>query len=1065
MKAGRLFMRVWMACLLAVGLAGLGSATAAAADQSPLAGLEDYVTTLMEITHVPGVAVAVTGPQGKVLVLQGYGLREQGKRGRVDADTVFAIGSMTKNFTATALGLLVDEGALSWEQPLTRFVPGLRFSEPYLLARLSLLDALSHRTGLQRADMAWFANSGAARQEMVAIIEHIPPEAAFRASYLYNNFMYLAAGQAIPAASGESWDTVIQQRLLQPLQMRRTSTSAAVLDEMKNVARPHLLTRERAIPADYYNLDHLGPAGSINSTARDMANWCHMQLADGQFGGRQVVPPAVLDAVRQPQNLMPLSESGHAGNQHKAYALGLERMNYGDGHVLYTHGGAINGMSSNLAFVPEAGYCVVVLTNGATGTRLRYHLTDWILDRLLGESAAAGLDEFTAALDARYDQLQAIRSQHEQAHKAQAAPGLALHLLAGRYTHELYGDLMIEYTDGVLYSRYGRGKPSRLDPHGPLVFDLVPADASRAAAQPAPPSLSFSLDQNRQPESVLLQTPGPGSGIRFRAEPDPDAPPGFDLVIANGTVYDGSGAAGVRADVGIRGDRIAAVGDLSGAHASERIDASGKAVTPGFINMLSHGADQLIHDGRGVSDIAQGVTLEVFGEGGSMGPLSERMKTGLAARQGAIKYAIEWSTLGGLLDYLADRGVSPNIASYVGATTLRIKHLGFEDRPPRASELQGMQADVAVAMEEGAMGVSTALIYAPGFYAETDELIALVDVAEDYGGSYITHMRSEGVRLLEGVDEVLRIARATGAAVEIHHLKAAGRDNWPKMQQVIERINAARADGIDIRANMYPYVGGSTGLNATMPPWVQEGGYAAWVERLRDPEIRAQMAQAIVSTAEDWENMYVASGGADNILLVDFRNPELQPLSGMSLAEVARLRGTDPAETIMDLVIEDGSRVESVYFMMSEDNLVRQLSQPWVSIQSDAPVLAPEGLFRAQSVHPRAYGTFARIFARYVREQQVIPLEEAVRRLTSLPAANLKIRDRGLLRPGYFADVVVFDPDSIQDHATFTEPHQLSTGVEHVLVNGVGVWRNGAHTGLTTGRVVRGPGYLRTHEP
>lgn len=359
------------------------------------------------------------------------------------------------------------------------------------------------------------------------------------------------------------------------------------------------------------------------------------------------------------------------------------------------------------------------------------------------------------------------------------------------------------------------------------------------------------------------------------------------------------------------------------------------------------------------------------------------------------------------------------------------------------------------------MGVGSALIYPPGSFAATEELIALTDVAEDYGGYYMAHMRSEGDRLLEGVDEMLEIARATGSAVEIYHLKAAGRDNWPKMDRAIATIEAAREAGVDIRANMYTYTAGSTGLSAAMPPWVQEGGVDAWMQRLRDPALRARLLREIESPGDNWENVYVASGGADNVVLVGLRKPELRKYLGKTLAEVAKLRGQTPAEAIIDLVVEDNSRVEAVYFMMSEDNLRKQIALDWVSFQSDAPVLAPEGVFLEQSVHPRAYGTFARLLGKYVRKEQMISLPEALRRLTSLPASNLKIRERGLLREGYFADIVVFDPDTVQDHATYTEPHQLATGVDHVLVNGVPVLRDGEHTGAKPGRVVRGPGYLR----
>lgn len=539
----------------------------------------------------------------------------------------------------------------------------------------------------------------------------------------------------------------------------------------------------------------------------------------------------------------------------------------------------------------------------------------------------------------------------------------------------------------------------------------------------------------------------------------------YDILIDGGMIYDGSGQAPRAADVAIKGDRIVGIGQFEPASAVEVIDARGMAVAPGFINMLSWGADALIHDGRGLSDVTQGVTLEVFGEGWSMGPLNEPMKEVVRARQSNLKYDIKWNTLGEFLTYLEDKGVSPNIASYVGAATVRVMHLGPTSRAPKPDELAAMEKTVAEAMEEGAMGLGAALIYPPGSFATDAELTALARVAGSYGGSYQAHMRSEGDRLVESVDSMIRIAEEANMGVEIYHLKAAGKANWPKMDTVIEKIGAARARGTDIRANMYTYTAGSTGLSASMPPWLQEGGVEAWMKRLSDPTLRDRIVAEISRPGENWENIYEASGGAENVILVGFRNPELQHLTGKTLAEAAEIRDQSPEEAIIDLVVEDGSRVEAVYFMMSEDNVKKQLHQDWVSFQSDAPTMAPEGAFLEQSVHPRAYGTFARLLGKYVREEKVIPLEEAVRRLSALPARNLKIKDRGMLADGYLADVVVFDPSTISDRATFIKPHQLSVGVRDVLVNGEAVVRGGKHTGATPGRFVKGPGYRASQQP
>lgn len=546
----------------------------------------------------------------------------------------------------------------------------------------------------------------------------------------------------------------------------------------------------------------------------------------------------------------------------------------------------------------------------------------------------------------------------------------------------------------------------------------------------------------------------------------------YDLVILGGTVYDGSGQTPVVADVGIRSDSIAIVGDLARASAKETIDATGLAVAPGFINMLSWATESLLYDGRSQSDIRQGVTLEIFGEGVSMGPLNDRMKADQLAQlvawlgseeaakdmlrapgSQADSLSLPWTTLREYLDFLVLKGVSPNVASFVGATTVRVHELGYDNRPPTPEELERMQALVLAAMEDGALGVGSSLIYAPAFYADTEELIALSTVAADYNGIYISHLRSEGNRLLEAVDELIHIARESGARAQIYHLKAAGRENWSKLDGVIQRVETARAEGLSITADMYTYTAGATGLDAAMPPSVQEGGFEAWRARLQDPATRAEVARAMTTPTDAWENLLLAAG-ADKVLLVGFRTESLRRYIGKTLADVAAERGTSPAETAMDLVVEDGSRVEAVYFLMSEENVKRKLALPWISLDSDAGSLAPEGLFLKSNPHPRAYGCFARLLGKYVREERVLALEEAIRRLTTLPAETLRLHRRGSLRPGYFADIAIFDPDTITDHATFESPHQYATGMVHVLVNGVPVLRSGEHTGATPGRVV-----------
>lgn len=537
----------------------------------------------------------------------------------------------------------------------------------------------------------------------------------------------------------------------------------------------------------------------------------------------------------------------------------------------------------------------------------------------------------------------------------------------------------------------------------------------------------------------------------------PPAP--YDLIIRGGMLYDGSGAPPVTGDIAISGDRIVAVGKVEGAARAE-VSAHGMAVAPGFINMLSWANESLIADPRSMSDIRQGVTLEVMGEGWSMGPMNARMKAQETERQGDIKYPIEWTTLGEYLRFLERRGVSTNVASFVGAASIRIHELGEEDVDPTPRQLDRMRTLVRQAMNEGALGVGSSLIYAPAAYAETDELVALASEAAQCSGMYISHIRSEGDRLEEAVDELIDISRRSGAPAEIYHLKMAGQSNWAKRDAVVQKIEAARTEGLRITADMYTYTAGATGLDAAMPTWVQAGGLEAWIARLKDPAIRSRVAEAMRRPGGDWEN-YFLGAGPEKILLVGFKSESLKPLTGKTLAEVATLWKKSPEETAMDLVIQDGSRVSTVYFLMSEENVRAQIKLPWMSFASDSPSLANEGVFMKASAHPRAYGNFARLLGRYVRDEKLISLEEAVHRLTALPAANLGIQDRGALKPGYHADIVVFDPATIGDRATFEKPHQYSVGMRDVFVNGVAVLKDGEHSGARPGRFVQGQGLGR----
>jgi N-acyl-D-amino-acid deacylase len=536
----------------------------------------------------------------------------------------------------------------------------------------------------------------------------------------------------------------------------------------------------------------------------------------------------------------------------------------------------------------------------------------------------------------------------------------------------------------------------------------------------------------------------------------------FDVILRGGTVYDGSGKEGVVMDVGINADTVAFIGDLSKAVGKKEIDAKGLAVAPGFINMLSHCEVSLLFDGNSQSDIRQGVTLEVLGEG-SMGPMNDQMKRDdeeAMKRDPDWQYKIDWTTLGEYLEGLEKRGVSPNVASFVSAITVRVHELGYANRAASPEELERMKALVKTAMEEGAMGVTSALIYAPANYASTEELVELSKIASQYGGMYIAHIRSEGNSIFEAVDETIRIAREAKLPAEIYHLKFSGKDNWNKIDSVIAMIDHANKEGLKITADMYTYVAGATGLDAAMPPWLQEGGIKEWIKRMKDPVIRNKALQEMRTPTNKWENLMKLAGDFDRVLLMGFTNDSLRKnFTGKTLGQVAKIYGKSPEETAMDLVITDGTRVGTAYFLMTEENVKRQIQLPYVSFGSDAESSTAAGNFLKTPTHPRAYGNFSRLLGKYVRDEKVISLAEAIRRLTSLPASNLKIEKRGSLQIGYYADLAIFDPVKIQDHATFENPHQYSTGMVHVFVNGTQVLENGEHTNAKPGRVVRGPGW------
>jgi N-acyl-D-amino-acid deacylase len=538
------------------------------------------------------------------------------------------------------------------------------------------------------------------------------------------------------------------------------------------------------------------------------------------------------------------------------------------------------------------------------------------------------------------------------------------------------------------------------------------------------------------------------------------SPAPLDVVIKGGMLYDGTGAKGRLTDVAIRGDRIVGVGDFKAATATTVVDAKGMAVAPGFINMLSWSTESLIEDGRSQSEIREGVTTQIMGEGFSMGPLNDRIKERMLHDQGDIKYEIKWTTLAEYLRYLEQRGVSCNLASFIGATTIRENVIGLEDKQPTPEQLEQMRQLVRQEMEAGALGIGTSLIYPPAFYAKTEELIELCKVAAKYQGKYISHMRSEGNRLLEAIDELLRISKEANIPAEIYHIKAAGQPNWGKADAMLAKIEAARKAGLKITADMYTYTAAGTGLDACLPPWTADGGYPALFKRLRDPATREKIAAEVRTPSDKWENLYLAAGSPDKILLNGFKSEKLKPLTGKSLAEVAKMRGKDPIETAMDLISEDESRIDSIYFLMSEENVKKEMVKPWVSFGSDEASQTPEGNFIKSNCHPRAYGNFARVLGKYVREEKVLTLADAIRKLSGQPATNLGLDHRGFVKEGMFADVVVFDPATIGDRATFEKPHQYAVGVKHVFVNGAQVLKEGEHTGSKPGRALWGPGKI-----
>jgi dihydroorotase/N-acyl-D-amino-acid deacylase len=537
------------------------------------------------------------------------------------------------------------------------------------------------------------------------------------------------------------------------------------------------------------------------------------------------------------------------------------------------------------------------------------------------------------------------------------------------------------------------------------------------------------------------------------------APQGFDLVITNGHIIDGTGSPWYSGDVGIRDGKIAAIGNLADAPRTRTIDAGGKVVAPGFIDMLGQSELTILVDPRLPSKIYQGITTEITGEGASAAPLNDAII--LAERPTYEHYQLnpDWRTLRQYFARLEKQGIGINLASYVGATTVRRNVLGDDDKQPSPEQLEQMKELVRQGMRDGAVGVSTSLQYAPAPYAKTEELIALATEASKYGGIYATHMRNESDSVLSAIDEALRIGKEAHIPVEIWHIKVAGKENWGRMPEVVAKINAARAQGVDVTANTYAYAAWFNGMSAFIPHWAHDGGDAKLVERLRDPAMRARIRKDLMTPSKDWDNEWQEIPGPESLLVEVVQNPKLLPLQGKTLAEVAKIWNKDPMDALFDLLIEDNAFTEVAVFGMSEPDVALALQQPWVSIDNDSSGTSPEGILGQEHPHPRAYGTFPRILRKYVREEKKLTLEDALRKFSALPAQRLRLTDRGVLKAGMWADVVVFDPATVRDVATFDNPNQLSQGMEYVLVNGMPVIDQGKMTGTRPGKVLRAAGY------
>jgi len=1016
----------------------------------PLDGLGTFVEGVMAEWKVPGMAVAVVR-DGEVIHGKGYGLRDREANLPVTPRTLFAIGSISKSFTATGIGTLVDAGKLGWDTPVRDRWPEFRLKDKAASDGATAVDLLSHRTGLPRHDRLWYA-SGLTRPEILDRLRFLEPSREFRDAYQYNNLMYVAAGALDERISGRPWADLTRERIFAPLGMTASNFDVSQSRKTADFAQPYAKTGDRVHRVPFYPVGAIGAAGGINSNAEEMIRYARMHLDLGRWEGAQILGSGTALRLQRPEILIPADALGPL---HAPTPGELGRVSYGMGFFVTTyrgrplvwHSGSIDGFSALMTLLPEEKAGIVVLANLSGNRPAPVCVTRRVLDQILGldpidwVARAKGFDREAEKADA--ERKAKARAEAEADATLPAPPSHPWADYAGTYEHPAYGSAEVAARDAELTLNW-RDRPAPLR-HRRL--DLFEVAEKTDDDEPVPRlRVAFGYDPDGRIDRLTMKLEPMVADVVFarkaeQAGPRPAA--AYDLTILNGRVVDGTGNAWFLGDVAVRGDtiaRIAPAGHLKDAPSRRRVDATGLVVAPGFIDIQSHSREALLRgDGRVVAKITQGVTTEILGEGESDAP---------SRRFDGPRGFDAW------LRAMKRHGGAVNFGSFLGSQTVREYVKGMKPGAPTPDELEAMKRLVRDAMKDGAFGLASALIYPPDTFVSTEDLIALCREMAPLGGVYITHMRSEADGLLEAIDEAIRIGREGGVPVEIYHLKAAGRRNWDKAPKAVAKIAEARANGLDIAANMYPYTAAGTGLTACLPPSASADGKL--LENLADPRTRAAIVEEVLRPTKPFENLGELAT-PEEILILGLDKPPFKKYAGRRLSDIARAEGKPWVEAAIDLILAERDRVDTIYFLMSEENLKLQLRQPWIKFGTDASGHDPDkprGL-----VHPRSYGTFARVLGKYVRDEGVLTLEEAIRKMTSAVAARLSIRDRGLLREGFRADIVLFDPATIADRATFDAPHQVSAGVRDVFVNGIPVLRDARPTGALPGRIVRGPGH------